>query len=515
MSLYAIGVGGTGAKCLEAIAILASVGLLAEPGKAAPKITLLFVDADETNGSLQRSRNSINLYQKSYRFFSQHRPVMPWMQTELKDLGLWSPFSRTSTDKKLGTLLHYSTLKQTSPVLGGLFDVLFTEEEREATLDVGFRGRPAIGSAVMSQVDLDRLDEPEWRQLIESINAEAGSGGNPRIMLFGSMFGGTGASGLPTLGKLLTEKLSRTKMGGRAPVGCSFLLPYFSFTPSGEMAEGEVFARADQFLLSTEAALRYYLTQAEQMFKTVYLLGNQTLSSVKFSIGKQSQRNQPHFMELISALAARHFLLRSEDEASDLALISRQKQGQVTWADIPDQQAVKGNLGCGVRFAYTWLANIAPELDHATKIGVKRFCGEAPWFARFYKSPEGLFSKIGLGGDNSFPDFNAPEQQQAVEAVTEWCKDFLRWMAEIHQCEAETINLFQHTNEFSQLNGQAIAADRLATLVADIAVDRNQQDKDTIPDLKLKLNRDWSKDNLGDGTAGLARAIYRLCQIST
>ncbi len=232
MSLYAIGVGGTGAKCLEAIAVLASVGLLSEPGETAPKITLLFVDADETNGSLQRSRNSISLYQRSYQYFSQYRPELPWMQTNLKDYGLWSPFSRTSTDKKLGTLLHYNTLRQTSPVLGGLFDVLYTAEEREASLDVGFRGRPAIGSAVMSQVDLDRLDEPEWRKLIESINADAGSGGHPKIMLFGSMFGGTGASGLPTLGRLLDGKLSKTKVGGRVPVGCSFLLPYFSVCKS-------------------------------------------------------------------------------------------------------------------------------------------------------------------------------------------------------------------------------------------------------------------------------------------
>lgn len=515
MSLYAIGVGGTGAKCLEAIAILASVGLLSDPGETAPKITLLFVDADETNGSLERSRNSISLYQRSYRYFSQYRPELPWMQTNLKDMGLWSPFSRTSTDKKLGSLLHYNTLKQTSPVLGGLFDVLYTAEEREASLDVGFRGRPAIGSAVMSQVDLDRLDEPEWRQLIESINADAGSGGHPKIMLFGSMFGGTGASGLPTLGRLLAEKLSRTKVGGRVPVGCSFLLPYFSFTPSGEVGDGEVFARADQFLLSTEAALRYYLTQAEQMFNTVYLLGNQSLSSVKFSIGKQTQRNQPHFMELFAALAARHFLLRPEDEASALALISRQNQGQVTWSDIPDQQVIKSHLGCGVRFAYTWLANIAPELKQAVDMGVPQFSKEAPWFSRFYKTPEGLLSKIGFGSDKSFPDFNAPDQQQAIEAITEWCKDFLRWITAIHQCEAETVKLFEHTREFSQLSGQRIAVDRLATLVAGISVDRNQQNQDTIPNLKLNLNRDWSQANLGDGTTGLARAVYRLCQIST
>ena len=72
----------------------------------------------------------------------------------------------------------------------------FTPEELEANLEVGFRGRPAIGSAVMSQIDLDNLDGDAWRQLIDSIRLDIGGKSRfPKIFLFGSIFGGDGRFG--------------------------------------------------------------------------------------------------------------------------------------------------------------------------------------------------------------------------------------------------------------------------------------------------------------------------------
>lgn len=519
MSLYIIGIGGTGAKCLEAVANLAAVGLLNnEVGQAEQTIHSLFIDADETNGSLARSVNTFSLYQRCYSLFAHSRQSSPWMQTQLRSLGLWSPFSRTSTDKKLGALFSYSTLKQNSPELGCLFDVLFTQGEREATLDVGFRGRPAIGSAVMSQVDLDGLDEEVWRTLIERVQTDIGSGLLPRIVLFGSMFGGTGASGLPTIGRLLSNKLRLAQVRGRVPIACVFLLPYFSFTPTAA-AEGEVFARADQFLLNTEAALRYYLSQAqqatEQAFDSVYLLGNQSLSQVEFSIGKQSQRNKPHFVELYAALAARHFLLNSKAEttaeAASVVLMSRQIQGTVSWRDLPDPAATQVALSNGVRFAYVWLANIAPELARAKQVGVDRFQRDVPWFNKFFQPRTSIVGRMAGLGNSAMADFNDATEQDTIVAISEWCKDFLRWVAELQQCDEETIRLFR-TERLMTLTGQQIVAeDELSRLVLGIETDRNKQAGDTIPNLKLKLDRDWTSSDFGKGTVGLARSLYSLC----
>lgn len=310
-TLYVIGIGGTGAKCLEAILQMAGVGLFTED-----QIKMLFVDADETNGNLERARGSLKIYRRGYDLLKSEQRACQWMQTELYSYtpDLWSPFGNTKINKDLESFFGYNNLIQNDPELGNLFDVLYTEDERKANLDVGFRGRPSIGAAIMSRLDLNNLDEQPWSSLIAQIKGDTGGSKKPKVFLCGSIFGGTGAAGLPTLGRLIDNKLNEENIRGSVKIACLFVLPYFQFQPTGKVANQEVYASCDQFLLNTEAALRYYRDQ-NQYFDKVYLLGNQNFSEYKFSIGKNTQRNEPHFIELYAALAARHFLLYAQKEA--------------------------------------------------------------------------------------------------------------------------------------------------------------------------------------------------------
>ena len=512
MSLFAIGIGGTGSKCLEALTQLTAVGLLENPNES---VYTLFVDPDETNGNLERSRVSLSRYQSCYKLFEGESRNLHWARTRLNSFGLWSPFSKTTTDKQLRALFGYDSLKRSEgqKELGDLFDVLFTPEEKEAALDVGFRGRPAIGSAVMSQIDLDNLDEEVWRQFIERIKNDVGSGAEPRIMLFGSIFGGTGASGLPTIGRLLDEKLKNDNVRDKVPISCVFLLPYFSFTPSGQLKPDEVYARSDQFLLNTEAALRYYLDQS-QPFNTVYLLGNQTPSEVAFSLGKQTQTNQPHFIELYAGLAARHFINNSQPSAkTQVSLISRESERRISWQDLPDTEIVKSRLAVAARFAYAWLSNIEPELTRAKEIGIGRFQREAPWFVQFFQpASSGFIRKLVTAGED-LADFNAPEEQQAITTISTWCRDFLRWLNAIHQYRNESIELFR-ADVFSDLlaGNSNQNSDELAQLVAGTDRDQSRQSQDNLSNLKLRLD-DSSLSTFGNGTTGLAKALYHLCEV--
>jgi hypothetical protein len=88
------------------------------------------------------------------------------MKTPIESYDLWSPFAEVNVNKNLSSCFNYNNLKQNSQELSNLFDVLYTKEERTVNLDLGFRGRPAIGSAVMSQVNLETLDQEPWRLLI-------------------------------------------------------------------------------------------------------------------------------------------------------------------------------------------------------------------------------------------------------------------------------------------------------------------------------------------------------------
>jgi hypothetical protein len=505
MALYVIGIGGTGAKCVEAITQVAALGLFSEQ-----LIRVLFIDADETNGNLERARNSLSLYQRCYQLMSGDKQQLDWLKTPIESFDLWSPFGNTSTNQNLASFFNYNTLKQNNEVLGNLFDILYTKEEREADLDVGFRGRPAIGSAVMSRVDLDDLDQEPWGTLIGQIKADVSSGNSPKILLCGSMFGGTGASGLPTIGRLISNKLDKENVRGRVKIGCLFVLPYFGFSPKPGNNTDKVYARADQFLLNTEAALRHYVNQAKQ-FDTVYLLGNQNFSQYEFSIGKKTQRNEPHFIELYAALAARHFLLNTLARTGTVVLISRQNRSRLLWNDLPDQDMVRSSLVNATRFAYVWLGDIVPELAKAKDMGVNKFQRAAPWFTKFFRSRQDAIIGLMAPKGENLPDFNDSKEQEAIKVIADWCRDYLRWVNDIHNCDGDNIELF-HYPAFGKLNGQ-LRTEELSELVVGDDRDRSSKIQDTAQKLKEQLDsRNLTPPN--QGTVGLAKALYILSRLN-
>jgi hypothetical protein len=496
--LYVIGVGGSGAKCLESMIHFAATGLLGDS-----KLELLLVDPDESNGNVERTRNSLNIYQNCQQLVNAGDKAVSfgWMGSTIKYHGLWSPFAQESQSRELGSFFRYSTLRSNEPALSSLFDVLYSAEERTQTLDEGFRGRPSIGSAVMSQIDMRRLGEAPWSTLIQSIEADAGNGQNPKILLCGSMFGGTGASGLPTIAKLINNCLNppgeSKNIRGSVKLGCVFLLPYFSFTvpPDAESNEG-LFASADHFLLNTEAALRYYVDRSGDLFDSIYLLGNESTEAVKFSVGRGTQNNQPHFIELMAALGARDFLLN--DRTDSLMLLSRQQQGLVTWRDLPDWPNVKRLMANSTRLSYIWLSEIEKELEQARSQGFSRYSKLAPWLDRYYDT--------GDRGESTFK-FDTPHQQEAIRVISTWSRDYLRWINSLHQCESDRVELFK-TQSFGDASGN-IRRDSLSDLIVEDTRDpRTKKQQDDLANIKGGLDN-RRREEIDRGTAGLAKALYK------
>lgn len=500
MTLYIIAIGGTGARCVEAVTQCAAAGLYTEE-----PIKILFVDADESNGNLSRTTETIKTYQECHQLVKNNAQT-PWLQTPIELLSFWSPFSN-STNKTLGSFLNYNSYKNNHPALGHLFDVLYTKDEREAPLDVGFRGRPAIGSAIISQVNFDESEQEPWATLIKLIRADLGTGKSVNIFLCGSIFGGTGASGFPTIGRLLVNKLSRLEGRDRLKIGGLLMLPYFAFLVPNDRGSNEIHARADQFLLNTESALRYYVNEAQSTFDAVYMLGNQNPTNVKFSIGKNSQSNEPHFIELYAALAAKHFLGNSASgETGKVILIGRASPGRITWKDLPDSEEVKQKLVNTTRFAFAWMANLVPELAYASKVGVKKFQDQAPWFSSFFRPEQGFLGKmIGNRQMQSLPEFNELPQQEAIETIKKWCNSYLRWLNKLH-FSGDNIELFK-PEIFGGGEGR-LSAESFAGLVFDDSRDKDKRSLDTIQLLKEKLDGKIGQP----GTVGLANSLYLQCK---
>lgn len=500
-SLYVIGIGGTGSKCLEAIIHLAGTGVF--PLRT---LKILFVDADESNGNLERSRQTLGTYAECQRLIYATTQQTSWLQTEVKSYGLWSPFGTQADEKRLNSFFGYTSMRQQNPELADLFDVLYTPEEQKTDLAVGFRGRPAIGAAVMSQINLDRLSERPWSTLIGEIQQDATAGHQVRILLCGSIFGGTGASGLPTIGKLLSEKITREGQRNRVHIGAMFMLPYFQFAPqAGDVQQDEVFARSENFLINTEAALRYYTKQAEGTFDRIYLLGNENRSTFSFSLGRNTQKNDPHFLELYAGLAAKDFLATTDTEGDDkVVLVSRRSAGALGWSDLPGQADVRQKLAQATRFSYVWLDNLVPEFKAIRQAGTNQYV-KVPWFPKFYKTAGGLF-----GSRDYLPNFSDAQEQNALQVITDWCTEFMQWLYQIHKCDGDRIDLFMP----GALSNRTSKGTYLNSLIDGDTRAREVKERDTIQTLLMRLEetgQNLSKDHRG--TIGLAKTLFDLCKV--
>jgi hypothetical protein len=252
-----------------------------------------------------------------------------------------------------------------------LFDVLFAKgpSEQDMTLDEGYRGRPAIGSAaITSQVD---QDADFWKLLMQQIRLSQG-GQSIRLLLAGSVFGGTGAAGFPTLARLIRRRLEREGIRNYVSMGGVLMLPYFSFNPpDGQDGAGPNVARSEHLMMQSRGALKYYdaLFKHEHVFDELYLVGwNHPFELNYHSAGAGDQENPALAPELIAALGACRYLTGEPEApkadnpdprpANRVFVCAREDDDSLGWADLPspstDREAVYRRLGQMLRFAAAW-----------------------------------------------------------------------------------------------------------------------------------------------------------------
>ena len=144
MSYYLIGIGGTGARCMEAFVHLTGAGLL----KDNQSVKTIFVDADVSCGNLVRTQQTVDLYRKVRKLSFGPDGIF---KNDIINSGFWSPVKKDCDT--LDDVFQNTSLinKESTQSLGMLYESLFTEQERTTNLDKGFRGHPAIGAAVMTE----------------------------------------------------------------------------------------------------------------------------------------------------------------------------------------------------------------------------------------------------------------------------------------------------------------------------------------------------------------------------
>jgi hypothetical protein len=374
-----IGVGGTGAKAVEAALVLLAAGI----GGGTVHVGL--VDQDGANGNVERTRNLLSRLCDFRTLWS--RPNAPnridWTPKAAPGIGsvdvrplfdkpepsaLWSP---TRTENSLKEIVGQNL----SPDRRHLFNLLFMEgpEEQELPLAQGYRGRAHVGATALV-ASLADDDDPLLIRLRE-LMAPAG-GGPVNLFIVGSAFGGTGAAGFPTLARKLNR--IRNEPGfpnhGNVSIGGLLLLPYFSFDDPDE--ETEAVVTSDELMPKAQLALEYYenLFQHERTFDRFYLLGWDPILPLGYhEPGSREQANPALPPELLAATAAVDFFGRTgvggeEEAAGDVArMVSGRQERVLKWRDLPPED-YQQRLGQLLRFAAYWRYLFEPQLAKPDRI---------------------------------------------------------------------------------------------------------------------------------------------------
>ena len=487
MGYYAIGIGGTGAKCLESLIHLAAAGMMPEENS---ELYMLFVDPDAANGCLERAVATLN----RYKTFSNNPQLEQscLLQTKIRsaDRTFWTPF-KDDAQPRLSDFYGYNTLLRAKDTTADLFQVLYSTKERTTTLDKGFRGHPSIGASVMAQTVKLGEDDP-WLTFRTLVAKDT----DAKVFLAGSIFGGTGASGFPTIAALVKDELK----GKKVQIGGALVLPYFTFTDIGD---NELKAKAEHFLMNTQAALKYYhLWNKKLIYDAIYLFGDESRVEVENSLGGPEQQNASHFIELYAALAAVDFFGRDfgPDAVPQYFMTAREQGNQLKWTDLPDEQKgnkIRSKIRQLAHFAFAYLSIYQPMLEDIRKKGRNY---RAPWYIDFFK-------RNGISLDNN-------QTQTSLKDIQDYCKDFLIWLANIQNSVGNT-ELVKYETYAQKTDGNRLKLKSPDSFVLEefgnLISPYHQKESSLYPVNKLWKDMCLAKGK-GDGTGDIGRFLATLYQ---
>ncbi|WP_298881991.1 hypothetical protein [uncultured Polaribacter sp.] len=301
--LYVFGIGGTGSRVIKALTMLLASGVKLDDNF--DMVVPIIIDPDTANGDLNRTADILMKYQNIVNksgednslFGTKIKTLTQLTNENLPNLSNNFKFSIDGSGQKFGESIDYNGLDDENKAL---INLLFSKENIEADMTVGFKGNPNIGSVVLNKI----VDSQEYHEFSNSFNE------GDAIFIISSIFGGTGASGFPLLLKNLrtndSSRLNSDKIS-RAAIGAISYLPYFKVSDNNNN-EKEIDSAT--FFGKAKAALSYYEHAIfnNNSLDVFYHIGDKANNNMKYAEGKGAQKNDAHFVELAGALAILDFV---------------------------------------------------------------------------------------------------------------------------------------------------------------------------------------------------------------
>jgi hypothetical protein len=397
-----LGIGGTGAKIVESALYLLSAGFGSDGD-----VHVGLVDQDNSNGNVVRTEDLLKLLVSIRNDFGEGRGNrIDWSNGAADAPGLfsirltplmgegahWRPAEDDQPD--LRAIMQHEQMPENEKAL---FDLLFrgghadpADAEQTMGLAEGYRGRAHVGAAAL--VSAVNFDSPEFLERIIELMRRSSAGEEVRIFIAGSLFGGTGAAGFPTIARTLHRLRSgddRRMMGAKIHIAGALMLPYFAFAdPADEHAN---VVTSSQLLPQARVAVDYYqrLLRQERVFDRLYVCGWDSMFQLGYhEAGRGDQRNPPLPPELLAALGAADFFTIASDEIVEAEPLTAARRSATSfgWQDLPVRDDLRSKLydqfGGALRFALWWRYRVEPAIDDRGIFGIrwlKRLAAGTDW----------------------------------------------------------------------------------------------------------------------------------------
>ena len=436
--LYLLAVGGTGVRVTKALINLLATGVEvpAGPNDEPWKIIPLVIDPHKEGRDLLRMSQQLKRYRVLHEAAVKSGSGQAaaggagWFATELRTVGELVDHAATDEpiahlgeigNKKFG---DYIGLDGLAGVQRAMASALYSDEQLDVSMDIGFVGNPAIG--VVALEELSRQKE------IENLASSFQQG--DRIFVVSSIFGGTGSAAFPILIKLLRNagELQNAQWLKEAMIGALSVQPYFRV----ENTDARI--KQVEFMQRTKAALSYYLRAMPGTLQHFYTIGENSEKAIANDPGDGGQQNPAHFIELVGALSVLDFLRKADSDAAKLHqhqyALKNTAAGGVTFQDLPD-----GDRALVERH----MTAFAVYARYLTEVGKQELLssGDQEYLevvgTGFGRSPDGekliaffeewlAWAREMAGGSRSFAPFAMGEEFQSMVRGVDAKKGFLR-----------------------------------------------------------------------------------------
>ncbi len=324
--LFLFGIGGTGARVIRSFTMMLASGF--DGVDSSLEIVPIILDHDKGNGDLDRATRTLDSY------YSINKSMYPDAGqnvysncffvpkvTPLSQVGVGCNNGKTEWHVQFGEVAKHANIKYsdyiglpsisanidlepTASLIGCLYDSSQSDSptaELNLELDKGFKGNPSIGTVVFNELKND----DNFKRFLNNCNPGQGD----RVFIVGSIFGGTGSSGVP----VIVDEIRKSTIGtvNQAPIGVALVLPYFKLQPKVEVEDTGAID-CSLFNAKTKAALGAYEIGGAQSFNSkvtdLYYIGDNYTDAYEYHEGNNKQKNPAHVVEWVAATAIIDFI---------------------------------------------------------------------------------------------------------------------------------------------------------------------------------------------------------------